>query len=532
MNRAYARAVGILSLTLLLAFAIRALWLDSQPLWRDEVDALRFASAAWPELRASFTRMGFNGPFYHLLLRGWVGLAGESETALRFFSLWWGVLGVALTYALGGRLFGRRAGLIAALLSALSPYLVWYSQEAKMYTLVPALVLLALAGLHRALSGGGWRWWAVTAVATSLAFYSHILAALLIPLHVALFLVWWRRARTRWRGALISLACLTLPYLPLLAWQWRLVAQPRETGFPRYGLGPMALVLLNAWSLGTARLGVPTEQLAAGLMAAAGAWGLCSPALVRTGGGIGDRAAVRAACADRAAVLIWLALPVLSVALISTWQPIFTDRYLIWSAPALYLLVGAGLDVLARRGWTLRWLGGLLVGAILVFDTLALHQQVSVPLKSDVRAAAAYVAANVAVQYPPQSARPHRVYLPLVVAGGSAPARAGTLILFQIPYIRYTFDYYYPVKDYAWAEGPYTNARTADGGYATDTGQVAAYLREVTAPYQSVWLVLSEAEMWDERGLTLAWLEANAQRVDEAHFTRVDVYRYVLPGAP
>jgi len=46
-----------------------------------------------------------------------------------------------------------------------------------------------------------------------------------------------------------------------------------------------------------------------------------------------------------------------------------------------------------------------------------------------------------------------------------------------------------------------------------------------------VWLVLTEAELWDERGLTLSWLEANGERVDEAHFARVDVYRYVL-GAP
>ena len=38
---------------------------------------------------------------------------------------------------------------------------------------------------------------------------------------------------------------------------------------------------------------------------------------------------------------------------------------------------------------------------------------------------------------------------------------------------------------------------------------------------------ITEMEMWDQRGLVRAWLEANMRRADEAHFARVDVYRYV-----
>jgi hypothetical protein len=44
-------------------------------------------------------------------------------------------------------------------------------------------------------------------------------------------------------------------------------------------------------------------------------------------------------------------------------------------------------------------------------------------------------------------------------------------------------------------------------------------------------LVVTEMEMWDQRGLVRGWLEANARQVDEAHFTRVDVYRYVMRNA-
>jgi hypothetical protein len=103
------------------------------------------------------------------------------------------------------------------------------------------------------------------------------------------------------------------------------------------------------------------------------------------------------------------------------------------------------------------------------------------------------------------------------------------LVIFQIPHGRYVFDYYFPESVYAWADGYYTNYRDASGGYEVSPEEHAAYMGSVTSGYDLVWLVLTEAEMWDDRGLTRDWLEANARRVDEAHFTRVDVYRYQLP---
>ncbi|MEA3339156.1 MAG: hypothetical protein U9R15_04240, partial [Chloroflexota bacterium] len=66
--------LAAISLLALVAFAARAVSLDAQPLWRDEVDALRFATAPWPKMMASFTRPGWNGPLYYVLLRGWVAL--------------------------------------------------------------------------------------------------------------------------------------------------------------------------------------------------------------------------------------------------------------------------------------------------------------------------------------------------------------------------------------------------------------------------------------------------------------------------
>jgi hypothetical protein len=212
--------------------------------------------------------------------------------------------------------------------------------------------------------------------------------------------------------------------------------------------------------------------------------------------------------------------------LISLRQPLFTDRYLIWTAPAFYLLVGLGLESLWRfgdrsRGSRSRDFGEtsassvepfdrpafgraavlLLAGIILVFNGVNLWRQATVPMKSDFRAAAAYVADR------------------------HAP---GELIVFQIPHGRYTFDYYFPGGEYAWAEGLYTNHRTPDGAYLLSDQQAAHHMRDMAAGYDAIWLVATEAGMWDQRGLVQAWLEANARRVDEEHFLWVDVYRYVM----
>ncbi|RLC58726.1 MAG: hypothetical protein DRI79_00600 [Chloroflexi bacterium] len=491
MSRSHLRYLAAVGLLALVAFTIRAVSLDAQSLWRDEVDALRFATAPWSEMLATFTRPGWNGPLYFLLLRGWITLTGTSEYAMRFFSLTFGVLCVPLVYVLGCRLFNRPVGLFAALLVATSPYLTWYGQEVKMYTLVPALALSAIYGLRRAIGGAGWQWWAVQVVATSLAFYSHILAALLIPVQILLYLAWWPRSRKQWIGALVSLACLTLPYLPLVVWQAPLVLRARETGFYPYSLGEMARILLNGWSMGMLGWGWPWGTILVGTLAV---WGLVSSIFPF------KRRRRPGTSRDCFALVGWLVTPLLAVWLISLWQPLFTDRYLIWAAPAFYLLVAIGLASLWRfEGWGY-WAVALLLSVILTFNGVNLWQQAAVPIKSDFRAAAAYVAE-------------HRT--------------CDELIIFQIPYGKYTFDYYFPEDEYPWAEGLYTNHRAPDGSYLMSEQEAAHYMQEMTAGYDAIWLIATETAMWDERGLVQAWLEANAQRVDEAHFAQVDVYRYV-----
>ncbi len=522
----------------LLAFGLRAGSLTAQSLWRDEVDALCYAyefphllvealepgraedlrtpcACPPPPIATDWTAgtlreraVGLlgamirqNGPLYYFLLRGWVALAGHTEYAMRFFSLLFGVLCVPLTAALGIRLLGRNAATVAAALMAISPYMVWYGQEVKMYTLVPALVLLALYGLRRAMDEGG-KWWAVQVAATTMLLYTHIWGALLIPLQGLWLLIEWPRWRPHWRGILVGMALLTLPYLPLALWQAPAALARRETGFPYHTLGEMALILLNGWSTGILSRGWPWGALVCGGTAALGlVLGLSRPAARRTAG---DR---QPQGSPLHFLALWLTFPLLVIWLISLRQPLFTDRYLIWCAPAFYLLAGAGWSALTtktrrhkdRKFFVPLCLRGLLLLVLLAVFALNLHAQATVPIKSDVRAAAAYVESR---------------YQP------------GDLLLFQIPHIRYTFDYYFGPTDYFWAAGLYTNHRNESGEYRLSEESAGRWMALIVGERARVWLVASEVEMWDERNLVQSWLEGAFVRADEAHFVRVDVYEY------
>ncbi|HEX3850735.1 MAG TPA: glycosyltransferase family 39 protein, partial [Polyangiaceae bacterium] len=81
-------------------------------------------------------------PLYFSLLYLWRTLGFHGEFALRSLSLLFGVLQIPVGYKLAERLGGARAGLVFALLLALDPMLIEFSQELRMYSLVPLVALL------------------------------------------------------------------------------------------------------------------------------------------------------------------------------------------------------------------------------------------------------------------------------------------------------------------------------------------------------------------------------------------------------
>lgn len=493
------------------AFILRMANLTGESLWRDEVDSVRFAFEPLSGVLARFTVTGFNGPLYHLVVRGWLSLAGVSDFALRYLSVICGVALVALVYVLGRRMFGARAGFMAAWLATISPVLVWYAGEGKMYSVQPMLLALALYALLRATdspsNGRSLRWWTVFVVAASLSFYVHVLSPLFVPVAMLFFLAQWPASRRHLVGGAAALALLTLPYLPLLAWQAPALLQGGDIGHRFYPPGQIVWALASHWlfgldgrapllwaATGESVMLVRRFTIALGLILVA--YGLLATA----------RHALRDAHEAKAwrmqlAALGWMALPTLLMFLISLRMPLFLPRYALWSAPAFYLLTGVGLSRMLAEQRAGRVMAQLGLAAVSVVSLAGVAAQIIHPIRPDLRGAVAYVLRH---------------------------ARPGDTVVFQIPYMKHSFTYYaerfgYPPAQLQLAEAPFTN-------YGMSPDDVARVMRTLVDSAPRVWLFESEAAMWDQRGLVRRWFDEALTSLDRRAFRGVEVGLYAVEG--
>ncbi len=142
---------------LLLAALLRFYRLDAQSFWNDEGNSARIAERSI-DLIIAGAAGDIHPPGYYLLLAAWRAVAGQSEFALRGLSVFAGIILVAIVYRLGKRYFNPPAAWCAALLAALHPALIYYSQEARMYELAAmeaGVVFLVIS--HWRLEIGDWR---------------------------------------------------------------------------------------------------------------------------------------------------------------------------------------------------------------------------------------------------------------------------------------------------------------------------------------------------------------------------------------
>ncbi|MDP2663272.1 MAG: glycosyltransferase family 39 protein [Dehalococcoidia bacterium] len=166
----------------LLAFALRSYLLDRQSLWGDEAASLSYAhSANLLILLQRVISTDPHPPLYYALLHFWIGIAGDSDFAARWLSVAFGLLCIPMVYKIVARVSGdRRLPLLAAALTALSPFMVYYSQEARMYSMAAFLSLAFVYALLDAASRGGLRWVILSAGGVA-ALYTLSVTVALIP---------------------------------------------------------------------------------------------------------------------------------------------------------------------------------------------------------------------------------------------------------------------------------------------------------------------------------------------------------------
>lgn len=161
-------AWGLLGI-LVVGVALRLVSLNTRSFWLDETTSVRQASWSIPDL---ITRMSDNvhPPLFHIMLHYWMKAFGRSEISVRSFVVIFGIAAIPLVYWAARAIYNRKVGLISAGVVAISPFFVWYSQEARMYTLMLVFGTLSVGCMYKALQRGPrrWWWWVAYGVATGL----------------------------------------------------------------------------------------------------------------------------------------------------------------------------------------------------------------------------------------------------------------------------------------------------------------------------------------------------------------------------
>ena len=326
-----------------LAYAYFLHRLDAQSLWYDEAVSARLASMSLPAL-LRWTAHDIQPPLYYILLHGWTHLVGRGEWMLRYLSLWWGVLTLPLVYVLGRRLSGRPGPALRTLvLWSWAPWLLYYSQETRMYTL---LLFWSLAWVYAILRYKGQWGEAVVAGGLFLAgLYTHYFFAFLLPP----LLLWhgfvarsWKSFRRLW-STILGMAALGYGvWLPFALQRYRVDAS--------YWRGALKLgeAIRHWWlhmTLGAPEMFLEPEALR---------WAL----LFVFGTGLAVILHILTARRSRrwshvSLLLLWWLLPVGAILLLTFRMPKFHPRYVMIAYPAWILLAGT---VSLTRGEPSRWL--------------------------------------------------------------------------------------------------------------------------------------------------------------------------------
>jgi 4-amino-4-deoxy-L-arabinose transferase-like glycosyltransferase len=209
--------------------AIRALFLNEQSLWFDEMAQAAVAQTSWKDMFPLITRHS-SPPLDYVLMKLVMLLLGTADWVVRMPALVFGVASIYALYRFACSLTDRKDGLLAAALLALSPMAIAYSQEARMYSLFLFLSLVSYLLARRFierhdLASGVW-----LGIANGLLLLSHYFGVFVIA-GEGMILLGVMRSKEGWnRRAGLMAVTMLIPLVMFLPWLPYFITQLEYTG--------------------------------------------------------------------------------------------------------------------------------------------------------------------------------------------------------------------------------------------------------------------------------------------------------------
>lgn len=174
---------------LLLAAVIRFTGLVRRDFWYDEA----FTGVAIKENFSDMIQMIINDvhpPLYYILLKFFASFFSYSVFGIRLFSAIFGVLSVWALYILAKELFNAKVARYAALLAAISPFAIQYSQEARMYSMLVFFILVAVYFFAKGLRTNQLKYYLLWGFFTGISMLTHYMGIIFSSLYWAVFVTW------------------------------------------------------------------------------------------------------------------------------------------------------------------------------------------------------------------------------------------------------------------------------------------------------------------------------------------------------
>jgi mannosyltransferase len=342
-------SLALVSAALAWVLAVVGSWNAS--LWTDEAATISAARRSLPELWAMVQNIDAVHGLYYLFMHFWVGLFGESAFWLRMPSALAIAAAAAGVFLVARALGGPALGLTAAAVFAVLPRITWAGMEARPYAFSAAAAVWLTIVLMVALRRRTTRWWLAYSGLAALSIGINLYLVFILASH-ALTVLALRRAGRRtfiaWSLAATLGVIISAPVVYLSAME-RGQLNDDELGWSRW----LRNVVVNQWFLGDTPTGGYPQTGAAGLwkISAVLLAGVCGLVMIyalqmilRTPGGGSKRGYL-------AWIVPQIALPTLVLGLYSLYvHPMYSPRYLTLSAPAVAVLIGAGMLRL-RPAW-------------------------------------------------------------------------------------------------------------------------------------------------------------------------------------
>ncbi len=453
------------------------LWIVRMPTLQGMIDFLRHHES--------------HPPLFYILMRGWLGVFGDSEPAALSLPILLGTALIPAAHYVANRVFSSYTGLIAASLITASPVLANYSGHVRPYSLLPLLCLTSVYLLWRGLGGGGARIWAAQAIIGLAMLLTHNWAWMVFGAEatvVAICLLAGRLSSTILGHWLLAQVVVIVGYAP---WVPALLFQVRHAGY-----GPRSVNLLEATSVFAEMMTSLPSVVVLGLML---------PLIVVAIGQLRDRSAREnmAPFLDTwgIALLPFAGIPVIAFAtavLLSYRNNLCHTLSLIMLTPCIIVVIAFLISAWSSQP---RLVGGLLVSTYLLSSLQLLGWQ-----KANTSALARAVAAR---------------------------AEPSDIVVVTPCWFASSFDYYFKPKNlqivypYNFAAGPIYYDRLRDR--LLDPEPMTRFRAEIDQAYQAgqrIWLVKSneildipgiapERDTFPQENQNLTYLELGNSRANQ-----------------